>query len=183
MSNNCCSLFIKRLQTFATDWRKQKHERNEEVRRRLEQEKLILIQENKPTEGLKAALRELFQLYSTPNESMKYSIDRRSNLCDDLDGTRLRLSKVMASRLWYRCGIKLSLLNEVLQEKAFVTFHDFLHIITKVIEDDCGTCTGATDESPNRVSEEDGLFEVSCHLYLYCCTKCYSPDNSFFSGW
>ena len=80
-----------------------------------------LIPNGNPSEKLTACLRSVFSLY-----------------CDDptLNGA---INETAASRLWYRCGIQLSNLEQLLEDKSPVTnieFDDFLQVITDLIDAD-----------------------------------------------
>lgn len=114
---------------FAADWKKLQQDRDDEVRLRLAKERLILIQDGKPTAKLISALKEVFMLYAG-----------LSPMCDTSDDdfeTEKRLNRIMAARLWYRCGMKLSHLEVIFEEKSSISFQDFLDPITRVIEEDC----------------------------------------------
>ena len=146
-------------------------ERDEEIRRRLEQERSIIIQDQKPTDGLIRALKEVFKLYVVENDpivsekggnddEMKEN-DNDTNL-EEVDD--LFLSRVMATRLWYRCGMSISDLNKLLDTKPHVKFQDFLDRIVKAIEDDVNL------DSPPDVANsiyDTSKFEVR-FLMLVC---------------
>jgi hypothetical protein len=55
----------------------------------------------------------------------------------DNDDQAVRLNRVEASRLWYRCGIKLSNLEQLLEAKSpptsDVCFEDFLERLSSVV--------------------------------------------------
>jgi hypothetical protein len=58
-----------------------------------------------------------------------------------LDATGIRLTKIEATRLWYRCGIKLSNLDDVIKAKPQgaerkISFEDFQSILQRIVEDD-----------------------------------------------
>lgn len=87
----------------------------------------MLIQDGLPTEKLVSELRTIFSWYASSQDF---------KLQDD----DMHLTRVEASRLWYRCGMKLSSLETLLQEKSpssnVLRINDFLNLVKKVIQED-----------------------------------------------
>jgi hypothetical protein len=87
--------------------------KNQARRAGLAQEKSLLIQNGTITNRLREVLRVIVSWYG--NE---------------------RLDHLAASRLWYRCGLRLSHLAVLLETREFVTVNDFLIIIEKIVEEE-----------------------------------------------
>lgn len=83
----------------------------------------MLINGGKPSPKLRNTFIEIFNLYSQHEERIEQE---------------LSLIPTMASRLWYRCGLKLSKLNDLLKtkDKPFLSFLDFIGLIEQVLEED-----------------------------------------------
>jgi hypothetical protein len=86
----------------------------------------VLIRNGNLTPELVNALRVIY----------RYSSDLRlDNPCPDV-----QLNRVEASRLWYRCGMKLSHLEKLLEKKLppsnGISFEDFLDILSSVIREE-----------------------------------------------
>lgn len=111
--------------------------RNRQGREEILREKLLrrrsrLIQDGELTEEVKAILQDIFLMYT-----------ENSGAAD------LRITPAMAHRLWYRCGIRLSSLNDILAEKdqntEKVGFHDFLNVVCQVVSAD------VAENDPSRI--------------------------------
>jgi hypothetical protein len=138
------------LRTFATDWRKVQQENDDIVRKRLAAERALLIKNGSLSERLREVLRAIFVLYCESPE------DRMDDEGDDED---VSLSCTMASRLWYRCGMKLANLESILADKQGqqnVYLKDFLSVIEKVIAEDEAVVTKRSRETTALTS----TFEV-----------------------
>jgi hypothetical protein len=75
-------------------------------------------------------------------------------------GIELALCYTAASRLWYRCGMKLSCLDTMLEDKStsslpLITFEDFLTVIGKIVEEDETVFKTAPskDQTPETICE------------------------------
>lgn len=120
-------LLLFRLSSFATDWKQAQIEKDTLRRRELECDRSILICEGSLSPKLLVVLKAIFALYAT-----------NGNV---LDGVGIRLTKIEATRLWYRCGIKLSNLEEILKNKPKeaerkIVFEDFRILLQCIVEDD-----------------------------------------------
>jgi hypothetical protein len=115
------------LQSFATDWKQALKDRNDQRRQKLQAERAVLIKDRGLTPELTRALKLIFSWYSKEPQQALLSANPQLNL-------------VAASRLWYRCGIKLSLLDSILNEKGesenHVCFKDFVNILQSVVYDE-----------------------------------------------
>lgn len=104
----------------------------------------MLIQDGLPTEELVLELRVIFILYAKSQDF---------KLQDD----DIHLTRVEASRLWYRCGMKLSSLETLLQGKSpssnVLRINDFLNLVQKVIQEE--------EESLSKGKSQDRFCEVS----------------------
>lgn len=137
------------LRLFATDWRKVQREKDEQLREKLASERAMLIQDGKPSDKLVDVLRDIFSEY----------------LANSLGDSPL-LPYTSASRLWYRCGLKLTHLDEMLMKTEAgkdVCFEDFVGVIRRVVEDDeesrgkLGTEAGCTIEVGDKVELVDNF--------------------------
>ncbi len=121
------SLLLFRLSSFATDWKQAQIEKDFLRRRELESDRSILIFQGSLSLELVAVLRDIFSRYAA-NGSIQ-------------DGRSIQLTKIEATRLWYRCGIKLSNLEEILKNKPReaerkINFEDFRILLQRIVEDD-----------------------------------------------
>jgi hypothetical protein len=93
------------------------------IRNRLVKERTVLVRDGKPTLKLCQTLRRIFGCYSGSTDGH----------VDDV-----KLTQIMASRLWYRCGMKLSSLDCIFAKEnvSYVRFQDFFNVIEQVIEED-----------------------------------------------
>lgn len=91
------------------------------IRQKLLSKRLRLIQEGKPTLEVVNILQEIFLMYSESPEN-------------------LTISSSMAYRLWYRCGLRISSLTDIIiQKESVITevhFEDFLGVVCQVISAD-----------------------------------------------
>jgi hypothetical protein len=92
----------------------------------------LYIQDGKPSPNLLNVLKKIFTSYVSPGEEQANEEDVCLSLTD-------------ASRLWYRCGIRLVNLQRLLEEKRLrdsisigtkVFFEDFVLCITRLVEAD-----------------------------------------------
>ncbi|GKY93743.1 hypothetical protein MPSEU_000341400 [Mayamaea pseudoterrestris] len=128
---------IPQLLAFAADWRRLQREKDEELRRQLIVDRGVLIENGLMTETLRSVLVEIFAQYST-----------RVSTCDQAS-EHVVLDYVEAARLWYRCGFKLSLLDD----GASVTVDDFLALFEKICAEDDARLTTCL---PDRVDIKIG---------------------------
>lgn len=136
------------LRTFATDWRKVQQDKDETLRCTLKSQRAVLIEDGMPTPRLVSVLKTIFVQYK----------EEESNSTTDAE---LTLDYTAASRLWYRCGMKLSCLDAMLEEKSsspslpLITFEDFLAVIEKIVEEDETVFESAPskDETPDTICE------------------------------
>ena len=121
---SCCFANQCSLRAFAADCNRSQQEKEDRLRQELSAKRCRLIDNGKPSSELEEVLKAIFAMYS---------ID-----CSNRDN--LRISYTMACRLWYRCGMKLSSLDYVLEKekKRFgeAEFKDFLRVVCSVIEAD-----------------------------------------------
>ncbi len=115
------------LQRYATDWRQKQIEKNLKIKSKLAKERIVLIKEGMPTPKLQKILYQIFSMYAEPE-----------NTAGDTDMDHSTVNEIMAYRLWYRCGMKLSILENVfkLKERRAVAFGDFSSLIQRVIDDE-----------------------------------------------
>jgi hypothetical protein len=115
------------LRTFAADWKKLKDTKEDEIRVRMAKERAVLIDDGKPTKQLLRVLGDIFLQYADAGASCQAA----SEIC---------LKDTMACRLWYRCGLKLSHLEQTMEGQGdhsrMLRFKDFLGLIEKIVEDD-----------------------------------------------
>jgi hypothetical protein len=122
-------------------------EKDETLRCTLNSQRAILIEDGMPTPQLVSVLKNVFAQYK----------EEESNSTADVE---LTLSYTAASRLWYRCGMKLSCLGTILEEKPspslpLITFEDFLAVIEKIVEEDETLFKTAPlkDQTPDTICE------------------------------
>lgn len=119
------------LRSYAADWRQKQEEKNQKTKSKLAKERLVLIKDGIPTLKLQKVLYQIFSMYADHNVDTSVG---------DVDMDHAAVSEIMASRLWYRCGMKLSTLDDILRakERRFASFRDFFSLIKTVIDDEEG---------------------------------------------
>lgn len=109
----------------------------------------MLICDGKPSTKLRTVLKEIFALYSDADA--------------EVQSEELSLTNAMASRLWYRCGMKLANLECILKAKGEkslnLCFPDFLSLIEQVIQED-ETKTHVATPPPSDTTSPIAAFEV-----------------------
>jgi hypothetical protein len=122
-------------------------DKDESLRCTLNSQRAVLIEDGMPTPRLVSVLKTIFAQYN----------EEESNSTTDVE---LTLGYTAASRLWYRCGMKLSCLDTMLEEKSssslpLITFEDFLAVIEKIVEEDETVFKTAPskDETPDTICE------------------------------
>jgi hypothetical protein len=112
-----------RLSSFVSDWKQAQKDKYLQQRQAVMEQRSVLIDAGKPTSGLVKVLRTIYSQY----------------LPDFVNC----LGYVEASRLWYRSGLKLSSLKEILDQKvsdgsggAEIEVNDFLDLIQRMIAED-----------------------------------------------
>ena len=114
----------------------------------------LLIRDNGPTPALVVVLREIFSWYAAghPPEA----------------GSTVELTRVEASRLWYRCGLKLSALDSILAEKSppktTLNVDDFLAVVEKVIQEDCAIANKPVNGANETTCEVSFFFFFSTNF-------------------
>jgi hypothetical protein len=91
------------------------HDKDERIRKRLEKERAVLVKDGTPSTKLRKVLMEIFALYSDADTGMQVE-----------ENEEWSLTSTQASRLWYRCGMKLASLDCILEAKV-ETRLDFSH--------------------------------------------------------
>jgi hypothetical protein len=113
---------IGRLSSFATSWKQAQAEKDLQRRRQLKEDRAVLIQNGIFTPSLISVLQEILSRYE-------------SNVGKGL-------THIEASRLWYRCGLRLSSLKEIPSDtvhskaRKFIRFEDFHRLLKRIITDD-----------------------------------------------
>jgi hypothetical protein len=105
------------------------------VKNRLAKERAVLIKDGAPTLKLRLVLRQIFLWYSERNSD---TVLGHGTNFDEATWDDVRLNQLMASRLWYRCGMKLASLESILAAKkeSTVCFQDFFRLIEQIVEED-----------------------------------------------
>lgn len=111
------------LRSFSTDSKQAQQEKDMQRRKELASQRLVLIQNKKLAPGLVKILHEIFVRYSGSKEQ------------------NTQLKHVEAVRLWYRCGLTLSNLDTLIQDKKKsqpiqICFDDFLEVLSSVIREE-----------------------------------------------
>lgn len=152
------------LRTFATDWKEVQREKDDQVRKKLTAERSLLIENGEATAQLKKVLKDVCMMYS--------------NKSSETSGEDLRLNYTMASRLWYRCGVKLSCLDTILKEDSVpyrkVSFGQFFDVVNKVVEADERVLSAlpAVDSGSSSLCEViNSLLETRCEVPARCSTS------------
>lgn len=126
----------------------------------LGKQRQMLVRGGKPTERLETALRQVFSLYEDP------------------DQPESGLGVVVAARLWYRSGLKLKNLSDIIERKAvdanslyadvFVLVDDFLEVVSAILTEDEIFFSEVFDVSRSIQLENPGReqFEVSAGTHL-----------------
>jgi hypothetical protein len=141
--------FPNSLRAFATDWKQAQKEKDIQKRGKLKSQRSLLIQDGLLTEELVLELRTVYSWYAKSQDF-------------ELQDDDMHLTRVEASRLWYRCGMKLSSLETLLQEKSppsnVLRVNDFLNLVQRVIREE--------DESMSKGKSQDRSSESSCEVSL-----------------
>lgn len=121
--SNILYVFVS-LQRYADDWRQKQIEINLKIKSKLAKERMVLIKEGMPTPKLQKILHQIFNMYAEPE-----------NTVGDTD---MELTEIMACRLWYRCGMKVSTLENIFKSKGrrSVAFGEFFLLIQRVIDEE-----------------------------------------------
>lgn len=143
-----------RLQHFVSERKRSQYEEDELKRVALAQKRSLLIQKGRITPELEVVLTSIFSSYAETDI--------------DEDGEIL-LDTVTASRLWYRCGMKLSGLESILEKNArsSLTMADFMEVITRIVQED----ENATGMLCNRSTPGTLDFGSQAMLNLYTDTR------------
>eukprot|EP00523_Entomoneis_sp_CCMP467_P011379 CAMPEP_0168719860 /NCGR_PEP_ID=MMETSP0724-20121128/1260_1 /TAXON_ID=265536 /ORGANISM="Amphiprora sp., Strain CCMP467" /LENGTH=2785 /DNA_ID=CAMNT_0008766435 /DNA_START=18 /DNA_END=8372 /DNA_ORIENTATION=- len=106
------------LQTFTADAKRIQQEKEDRIRLEVIQKRELLFQNGSITPKLRKKLKDIFSLYTESGE-------KTLNYCS-------------SARLFYRCGMKLEILDQLLKEKATggLDCDSFLCIIEKVLRED-----------------------------------------------
>lgn len=138
----------------------------------LGKQRQMLVRGGKPTERLETALRHVFSLYEDP------------------DQPESGLPVVVAARLWYRSGLKLKNLADLIERKAddanclyadvFVFVDDFLEVVSAIFTEDEIFFSEVFDVSRSIQLENPSReqFEVSAETHLS--PKCLRKLNGVF---
>jgi hypothetical protein len=134
------------LRTFADDIKKEQQVKDELTRSKLAKQRSLMLENGELTADVVRILKSIFSLYS---DDPMYK--------DDDDALTIPVTR--AARLWYRCGIKLSTLEQTMEgrEGTSVLLDDFLSVIKAVVDED--DAMWQTVMSPD--SESRPAFEVS----------------------
>jgi hypothetical protein len=118
-----CVAFPIRLNSFVSDWKQAQREKESQRGQEIMSHRAVLIEAGMPTAALIKILRSIFTQYLSDEQSC--------------------LGYIEASRLWYRCGLKLSSLKDIMDSKASdcdgkrdIEFYDFLGLIQRIIAED-----------------------------------------------
>lgn len=110
------------MSSFVNDWKQAQLEKDSLRRKELKADRSALIEKGVPTAGLVTVMQTIFSQYCSPDQSS--------------------LGLVEASRLWYRCGLKLSSLQKICEcktkngQEMKIDIQDFLSLLQQVIEED-----------------------------------------------
>ncbi len=130
-----------RLQVVVSDRLRSQQGREEAIRQKVMQKRLRFIQNCELTKEVKDILYDIFLMYTEHSE--------------------VQISFVMAHRLWYRCGLRLSTLNDVLDDvdknAGKIEFHHFLSVVNQVVAADASE----NDLTRSITSSNESLCEVS----------------------
>jgi hypothetical protein len=110
------------LTSFTTSWKQAQLEKEAVRRKQLKADYSVLVQNGSFTPKLTSVLQEIFSRYLTAGQTC--------------------LIQIEASRLWYRCGIKLSSLKDIFRELTVagdiktIKFEDFYQLLERINADD-----------------------------------------------
>lgn len=169
--NSNLFLVDKRLRSFATDWRKERQEKDDMVRKRLATEREILIQNGAPSQALMKVLEEIFRSYCSYEDAVNSG------------DVNISLPYTMAARLWYRCGLKLAKLDSLLEEakSPSLCFKDFVNVIETVIaEDEEAIHKRQSIADPSKIEFEVRATGPELSFPMDCPLK---KNHFFFIGW
>ncbi len=115
--------------------------KEEALRQKVMRKRLRFIQNCELTKEIKDVLHDIFLMYTEHSE--------------------LQVSFAMAHRLWYRCGLRLSTLNDILDDAdkntGKIEFCRFLNVVGQVVAADASE----NDLSRSITSSNESLCEVS----------------------
>jgi hypothetical protein len=138
-------VFHNSLRSFATDWRKVRQEKEDMVRKRIANERALLIQNGSPSPALLNILEQIFCSYHTSDDLLQGG------------NVNVSLPYTMAARLWYRCGLKIAKLDSLFEEGKCqsLSFKEFVDVIEKVIaEDEEMTYNEKSETDPSKIDFE-----------------------------
>lgn len=125
-----CLVMTHRLERFSAEWQQVQRQKEQAIRQRLRQERLVLMAGGQLTEELRDVVRTIFAAYS--------------------DGASRLLEASTATRLWYRCGLKLSALQDLLTDNV-LELNAFLGVLERVAAEDeeswAATAAGTGDKT------------------------------------
>ncbi|KAG7373198.1 HECT-domain ubiquitin-transferase [Nitzschia inconspicua] len=114
---------LPQLSSFVSEWKQAQNDKFSRQRQAILSQRSVLIDAGRPTSALVRTLRAIFTQYLSKEGSC--------------------LNNLEASRLWYRCGLRLSSLREIIDNKSegsdgkkWIEFNDFLGLVERVISDD-----------------------------------------------
>jgi hypothetical protein len=113
-------IYLCSLQSFATDWRQAQRDKDKDLRRILAGERTVLIVNGKLSEALTTVLTNIFDSYAV----------------DSITPTSLQYTA--AARLFYRCGLKLAYLQQLMDDKDHhkIVVEDFVAIFSTIAKED-----------------------------------------------
>jgi hypothetical protein len=126
----------------------------------------MLIKAGKPTSKLQQVLGQIFRMYSNCTTS------------DDKEMDNVSLTPIAAARLWCRCGMKLSSLENIGTTNSEVHFSEFFRLIEQLIEEDEKQWC-YFDEAETRLTLPELAFEVGDKVEL---TEGYDRYGDAMSG-
>ena len=116
---NISLISLIRLASFATSWKESQLVKERLRRKQCKADHSVIFENGSFTPKLISVLKEIFSQYETNGRNW--------------------LTQVEASRLWYRCGIKLSSLKDIFADDRStkdITFDDFFNLLQRIIADD-----------------------------------------------
>lgn len=174
------------LRTFASDWQREQKEKEQTLRDDLLRQRSFLIANGKPTDQLLAVLRKIYGSYAMAGDAAVTSMSAGTTAVDDghdeNDAETITLDFLAASRLWYTCGLKLSLLTELAESDtsrtyaSMITFKDFVTVIERVAAEDEVLVTTIQQSLGD---ETEIPCEVSTHCLVFVMCRAWSRSLTF----
>jgi len=137
---------------FMVNRTREQQEQKKLLRAELERQRQLLVGDGRATPALLGALNGILRLYTKLDTS--------------------EIDHVSAARLWYRCGMKMSHLDELIDKniqegRASCDVSDFLNVINEIIREDCEETARTVNEPTNSSCGVGDVVELTKEYEQY----------------